>query len=715
MSRYNPPIQIDAAFFKAPLKTYVTWKEAWWREVIQNAVDAGAKNVELTCVANADGTWHVECLDDAGGMPPEILTGKFLSIGGSSKKGTQSTGSFGRAKELIAFPWMNWAVHTRSKRVYGWVKTPQTDYEYGEEDVPHLNGTKVTVTMANDEHTSIADAIAYIKKCYLPNVRFKVTGVFDAIENPEPTTKTVKADLDVDAENLVENIDYQGKTVAQIFHLPKVKVSDSYGSKIFFRDRNGLFMWEKSPPFGVPGILVCTILAPTIDVLTDNRDGFRISSIQYSVDNFLYRLAKDTQSGLRKKKGGERIFYQGKGKFLADQRQLQTALRQDIDWTKGKAKLTAVEIDTLAETLQRNDAASPQLEKEVPATAEDRPIPRDVAPPIEFKPVLGAMKAQLEGEILGPEHLETIAKQLAWEPPFVIVPTPLDDLDDIYKVPAKFKPETMSAKLRKLARLWAELCRFVLIQINSKAEFGVGWYFSSTSQAGHFLHDDGSSWFILNPYKGAVRRLTKDAYGGVVKVELGGELLNPSSQEDLEIMFAAAIHEATHGDGYQYHDESFAAALTYNIVKCIGRGQEARVKKIQKAILARSFEAGQMEQEGKPKPKEAAWPPRGDFPREDGWWQYQFARDKFNIWVLTSFMAPSSRTWEDAKGIGDLDWPPRLGKKWKAAAASYNAETLTDAIASAWGADDRMIGNALPEDAYFEISLWRSQDGGDPE
>jgi hypothetical protein len=45
--------------------------------------------------------------------------------------------------------------------------------------------------------------------------------------------------------------------------------------------------------------------------------------------------------------------------------------------------------------------------------------------------------------------------------------------------------------------------------------------------------------------------------------------LNPERDEDLRLLYEIAIHECTHiADGITYHDEGFAAALTFNNAKC---------------------------------------------------------------------------------------------------------------------------------------------------
>jgi len=75
-------------YFRSPLKTYSEWKEAWWREAIQNSVDAGA--TEIHCdVSEEDDSYRISCRDNGGGMSPEILMNVFMALAGTTKEGAE--------------------------------------------------------------------------------------------------------------------------------------------------------------------------------------------------------------------------------------------------------------------------------------------------------------------------------------------------------------------------------------------------------------------------------------------------------------------------------------------------------------------------------------------------------------------------------------------------------------------------------------------------
>ena len=44
----NPAIKVGHGFFQNALRDYSEWRLKWWRECVQNSVDAGARHIFLT-------------------------------------------------------------------------------------------------------------------------------------------------------------------------------------------------------------------------------------------------------------------------------------------------------------------------------------------------------------------------------------------------------------------------------------------------------------------------------------------------------------------------------------------------------------------------------------------------------------------------------------------------------------------------------------------
>jgi len=137
----------------------------------------------------------------------------------------------------------------------------------------------------------------------------------------------------------------------------------------------------------------------------------------------------------------------------------------------------------------------------------------------------------------------------------------------------------MQKRIKQLLRFWAELCRFVLIQLSSPHRYGVGFVFSEDSRA-MYIREDNEDWLMLNPLKpprvGSLRSVdpsTQDVY-------------SLSSPDDINWLYAAAVHECTHiADGISYHDESFSTAFTQNVAKTTGGIK--RIAAIKKSVVSR--------------------------------------------------------------------------------------------------------------------------------
>lgn len=550
----NPSIGIGREFFVTALRDYQDWKIRWWREVVQNAVDAKATKVDLAAEQLADGSWVASCTDNGGGMDEDTLLNKFLVLGGTTKEGASGTaGGFGKAKELILLPWLEWWVHSRGVLVHG----SGINYTVSR-DEEHLPGTRISVRMPADKFTSHSEAIAFVEKCYLPHVDFTVNG------------KPVLANLV--ADRLIEEV--PGK--AGIFFTQKKDWKQNY---LLVRTRR-LFMFHEWIQ-EIEGYLLAEITAPSIEILTANRDGFRDWQVRRAISSLANRIAKDTMSALQEKRGLVRKKYKGVGKFQAARRSeadLLEAARSLVPGASGRLK--GEFLDRIAERLSLESPLEPKrvdvidkIHGEVPVSPESPPetvrlseIERTGStsrPAEETLHQIGTPDPATSLAILesitwqGVGHVEKAIKQIVWEPDFYVI-----NAVEGFVVPPKFFPERMTPTISRLARVWAELCRYVLIQLGCDLPYGVGWYFHGSNRAAyqgesedqHEFSSEGEHWLLLNPWKDPKTRK---------------KLLTPTSNEDLSKLYAYAIHEVTHmANGVIYHDESFAAALTYNTALC---------------------------------------------------------------------------------------------------------------------------------------------------
>jgi hypothetical protein len=301
-------------------------------------------------------------------------------------------------------------------------------------------------------------------------------------------------------------------------------------------------------------------------LLTANRDGIRQYELSNKLDQFANKVAADTKSALKRKRNLVHEVYVGE-KFEAKAQRVQASILNalgDVEPTRrGKTQVIS------------DDRAEQVLEILLALGASGDGDERDADAPVQLRPPPEAALAMMDIPIVGPRQVELIAQHFAWTPSFMV-----HNEDEEFHVSTKFRPEKMAPGLRKLARMWAELCRFVLIQLSSSARYGVGWIFDSDVGAQYRAEEDGH-WLLLNPFvEGRLPR-------GDAPLGKGAELLNVSNPEHVNWLYAAAVHECTHlADGITLHNEVFASALTRNVARTANRGKQ--IEKIRKSIVARA-------------------------------------------------------------------------------------------------------------------------------
>ena len=119
----TPP---DEHFERKKIMAYgaTDWAESWWREAIQNAVDAcravedkrkGVIFCEVWDVEDSDKVM-VTVTDNGIGMDRRTVIKNFLTKGGTLKP-AGATGGLGMAKELLLFSFPRWSIHSRKEGI----------------------------------------------------------------------------------------------------------------------------------------------------------------------------------------------------------------------------------------------------------------------------------------------------------------------------------------------------------------------------------------------------------------------------------------------------------------------------------------------------------------------------------------------------------------------------------------------------------------------
>ena len=511
-------VPVGKKFFTDALLEYNDLvSRCWFREAIQNSVDAKAKNIDITTKDLPDGRFEVTVSDDGTGMSENILYTKFLIPGVSGKEGeVDSTGGFGDAKRILFWPWCQYTVFTNGSdgplgiQGEGWEMVAIEGLQ------ATGKGTKIAVIMPSQQHVDAIDAIWFIQRCNLPRVRFTVNG------------EVVKADLkvgkEIDAGNMADDLD--------LYHSPRSDLN------AFIIRKNGILMFEvPADPGIVKGAIIGELTKPSLEALAKNRNELKTRA--WRPGSFVQQLAQDRASKIKTKKSKqERTRYEGSSR-----------VRSEVKNTTGKL------YDTLAKHF--NDAGNAKLASSM---AEELELMVGALPKAEdagvFMPTPGIARIIATG-MHDTIQSEAAAQQLAWAADFFII-----NETEEYKVPSWLRPDGMEAHPRKVARLWLEFCRLILIRLGYKGEFGIGWIFSTSDaeKSGYtqaaFLTEGGMPWLLLNPF-----------IGGNIKEEKVYSIREPYH---LNSLFALAMHECTHlVNRVSYHNEEFTSALTENIAKVL--------------------------------------------------------------------------------------------------------------------------------------------------
>jgi hypothetical protein len=109
---------------------YDDWMTAFWRELFQNSVDAGAKNIRISIskapgkgsfgrAAAAKEAIRVVFDDDGHGMTKDVLDKVYFAPGETTKKDGASTGGYGRARLMTCFSQLRYGIRTLDRVVEG--------------------------------------------------------------------------------------------------------------------------------------------------------------------------------------------------------------------------------------------------------------------------------------------------------------------------------------------------------------------------------------------------------------------------------------------------------------------------------------------------------------------------------------------------------------------------------------------------------------------
>lgn len=605
-------IGLGDEYVNKPMQYYQqNWQTAWWREAVQNAVDAGASEIRLEAKEQADGTWLVSCEDDGVGMSRETLINVFLKLGPTTGGvGTGHYGGFGIARELLALPWLWWRVRTRELDISG--RGLNLDESARRYTPGRTRGTKIEVRMAADRHTSDVEARTWVSRCFLPNVRIIVNG-HRVLANMEPGA----------LKRTINHWAWRQASAEGKIYLIEGRPRDP---TLFVRLR-GMLMFSRPIEGKSHGHVVVEIGGNprTLDMkqmLEATRNDFASDAVSYPVSVYLNELTVDPREAARRERTAAEskpLVYRGAmGKLevsgLAEAKKdyedraaanLTTELGPiEPHGPKNRVKFDEDTINRVVELLKGGQvkirapvgmgSASPLAAgpgsslssvlagwsggggASAGGGGESVILPSELVeaamsrmPPDTLIAVLSSLMFK------GPTHVDTAVRHLCALPDWMLQPA---DPDDHWRIPKAFRVDQgMPPRIYRLAKVWTEIVRLVFIVLNISGKFGVGFTFESGVKACYHKGDDGDAdegdWILVNPF---------------IDTKTRKKLRSVANEQDLFSLFISAIHEATHVQtGETGHDQDFLAAVESNIVE--GQKQFRAVRRVARTLSPRAL------------------------------------------------------------------------------------------------------------------------------
>jgi len=167
-------VTVPAEFFRGELRVYGNWREAFARELLQNAVDAAPTRIDVA-FTTVDGHGRVTFSDDGCGMSRVVLEEVFFALGKTTKTGADSIGGFGRARIIICFAQHRYQIRTGHLLVDGY----GGEYTISE-SADYYAGTQFIIDVL-DENT---ERIAYAFRSLLRTCTLGVPVILDGVDAP---------------------------------------------------------------------------------------------------------------------------------------------------------------------------------------------------------------------------------------------------------------------------------------------------------------------------------------------------------------------------------------------------------------------------------------------------------------------------------------------------------------------------------------------------
>ena len=269
-------ISLSPRFFENELKAYSDWREAFWRELVQNSVDAGCRNINIGFAGSSDEP-EVIFSDDGPGMSQQTLRDVYFQLGASTK-GSEDIGGFGRARMLTCFAHDRYWVKSRDYIATG----RGASFQIAANPDSFTHGCEIGVRLLNSggDIAMKSRLVSFLSTCQL-DCRVLVEG-------EEFTTWA-----------------YRYRKAGEL-SFAAIHVNRSQSPQILVRV-NGVAMFTRWTSAKARIILE---IPPDVarHVLTSNRDGLR-HRCQEEFDRYLEKLSADCSSAVKERFAPLKTFF----------------------------------------------------------------------------------------------------------------------------------------------------------------------------------------------------------------------------------------------------------------------------------------------------------------------------------------------------------------------------------------------------------------------
>lgn len=274
MTTMQGTVTTSHEFFKKSKKEYRNWKEAIFREAIQNSYDAGAKNISITINTPNYSEPHivsVSVLDDGKGMNQDTLLNVLLTMGGSLKE-TNNIGGFGYAKSILFFAHENYTIHSQDNIVKGiggqYTFSKTSDF---------FKGTLFTITVELSKYDNESDLIFALKRIVSnSNIKVNIT-----CNNEKLSFNSKKQSYDLVSK--IGDIHFSESTSSNCSLWVRINGLAMFSHDLYFSREDGV---------GFNGYI--DLNGSPLDMLTANRDSLR-SSFNEDLNSIFDKLKNERQ------------------------------------------------------------------------------------------------------------------------------------------------------------------------------------------------------------------------------------------------------------------------------------------------------------------------------------------------------------------------------------------------------------------------------------